>query len=170
MKAYSLNFSTYPILSCSCCSAFLSNKSQEQNFVLHNKCCLACGSVWQGRQEAVRCKVLGVSWSNPLEVWTSHLYINTNIHGWRGCQQVYYGDQRWHSPHTAHRDLWILWSPALVINGCPLPETGGNINPSILLGTLSGVNWQDLGGEIFPSDCCLPAAVLLLETVTELCP
>ena len=32
---------------------------------------------------------------------------------------------------------------------------------------------QDLGavgGEIFPSDCCLPAAVLLLETVTELCP
>ena len=87
-------------------SAFLSNKSQEQNFVLHT-----ISAVWrvareewgrQGRQEAVRCKVLGVSWSNPLEVWTSHLYINTNIHGWRGCQQVYYGDQRWHSPHTAH--------------------------------------------------------------------
>ena len=60
-----------------------------------------------------------------------------------------------------------------MINGCPLPETGGNINPSILLGTLSVVNGQDLGavgGEIFPSDCCLPAAVLLLETVTELCP
>ena len=63
-----------------------------------------------------------------------------------------------------------LWNPALVINGCPLPETGGNINQSILLGTLSAVNGQDLGGEIFPSDCWLPAAVLVLETVTELWP
>ena len=79
---------------------------------------------------------------------------------------------------AAHPDPgWILvmdlWNPALVIYGCPLQETGGNINPSILLGTLSAVNvnGQDLGGEIFPSDCWLPAAaVLVLETVTELWP
>ena len=60
MKAYihSLNFSTFPILSCSCCSAFLSNKSQEQKFAEHNKCCLACS---KGGQEAARCKVLRVS-------------------------------------------------------------------------------------------------------------
>ena len=49
-----------------------------------------------------------------------------------------------------------LWNPSLVIYGCPLPETGGSINQSILLGTLSAVNGQDLGGEIFPSDCWLP--------------
>ena len=64
-----------------------------------------------------------------------------------------------------------LWNPSLVIYGCPLWETGGDINQSILLGTLSAVNVQDLGGEIFPSDCWLPAAaVLVLETVTELWP
>ena len=42
---------------------FLSNKSQEQKFVLHNKCCLACGVCGSGSggQEAARCKVLGVS-------------------------------------------------------------------------------------------------------------
>ena len=47
-------------------------------------------------------------------------------------------------PHTGTRagyctgyGLMDLWNPALVINGCPLPETGGSINQSILLGTLS---------------------------------
>ena len=61
LKAYihSLNLSTFPILSCSCCSAFCQIYiSREQKFAEHNKCCLACS---KGGQEAAQCKVLRVS-------------------------------------------------------------------------------------------------------------
>ena len=62
MKAYihSLNFSTFPYSTfvLFVLFGFLSNKSREQKFVEHNKCCLACS---KGGQEAARCKVLRVS-------------------------------------------------------------------------------------------------------------